>query len=64
MLLLCYGSLSSFDLFHSKHAFTAYMLYRAMKFLPVNIDPIPEEIRQDFGLPSLYDVSVLAASCF
>nr|GMD72459.1 ATP-dependent DNA helicase homolog RECG, chloroplastic isoform X1 [Ipomoea batatas] len=31
------------------------MLYRAMKFLPVNIDPIPEEIRQDFGLPSLYD---------
>nr|GMD70415.1 ATP-dependent DNA helicase homolog RECG, chloroplastic isoform X1 [Ipomoea batatas] len=49
------SSLSSFDLFHSKHAFTAYMLYRAMKFLPVNIDPIPEEIRQDFGLPSLYD---------
>ncbi|XP_019167643.1 PREDICTED: ATP-dependent DNA helicase homolog RECG, chloroplastic isoform X2 [Ipomoea nil] len=38
-----------------KPNFLREIISRAMKFLPVNIDPIPEEIRQDFGLPSLYD---------
>lgn len=30
----------------------------ALQALPLNIDPIPEKVIQEFGLANLYDVSI------
>ncbi|CAH9136624.1 unnamed protein product [Cuscuta epithymum] len=38
-----------------KPVFIREIISRVIKFLPVNIDPIPEEIRHNFGLPCLYN---------
>jgi hypothetical protein len=53
-----------------KHAFPPiYKLIilifsRALQALPVNIDPIPRDVTQDFGLLSLHDVSVFTPNYF
>lgn len=37
--------------------------FRALKTLPDNLDPIPKDVTQDFGLVCLSDVSKLALNC-
>ena len=32
--------------------------YSALKVLPLDFDPIPKNVLQDYGLPTLYDVSI------
>lgn len=38
--------------------FVFFFCNSALQALPLNIDPIPKKVIQEFGLPSLYDVSV------
>lgn len=48
--------------FHWYVEFFFEFFSRAIQVLPVNIDPIPKDIIQDFGLLDLYDVSFFTSN--
>jgi len=49
-------------LIYTKEQFVQYITLlfscRALQALPVNVDPIPKDITEQFGLPSLHDVRI------